>query len=283
VNGELLEFLSSLECPVITHVHELDYWIRYRVGWDNFRRVQCYTQQYVAVSRAVRENLIQKYKIPRDKVDLIYEFIPTDWYSSLEVTDEGRSIRNQMGVSDDALIVAACGTTDWRKGADLFVQVARAVHRRLPGSEALFIWVGGETGGPVFGALWHDVMKSGAEKYVRFLGHVANPLPYLATCDAFVSVSREDPFPLAVLEAACLGKPIVCFHGSGGASEFVEDDCGFVVPYQDIEAMANKVVTLLRCSPIRQRLGQRAAQKVKEHHDVGVVAPKILGVINRYL
>jgi glycosyltransferase involved in cell wall biosynthesis len=62
-------------------------------------------------------------------------------------------------------------------------------------------------------------------------------LKYFAAFDVFALVSREDPFPVVCLEAASLGKPIVCFNSSDGEKEFVENDCGFVVPDLDIEIM----------------------------------------------
>jgi len=94
-------------------------------------------------------------------------------------------------------------------------------------------------------------------------------------------VSREDPFPLVCLEAASLGKPIVCFDKAGGMPEFVEDDCGFIVPYLDTEAMAEKIIELIKNPELRQRLGERARKKVKERFDVEVQAPKIFSLIQR--
>jgi glycosyltransferase involved in cell wall biosynthesis len=143
--------------------------------------------------------------------------------------------------------------------------------------------VGGESKGPCLGELWHDIKNVGLDGYRHFIGNQPNPLKYFAAFDVFALVSREDPFPLVCLEAASLGKPIVCFDNSGGEKEFVEDDCGFVVPDLDIETIASKVVKLLEAADLRQRLGKRAGQKVRERHDVEVIAPKILGIINTCL
>ncbi|MDQ3814798.1 MAG: glycosyltransferase family 4 protein, partial [Armatimonadota bacterium] len=137
--------------------------------------------------------------------------------------------------------------------------------------------------GPDFDALWADVMQADLTPYVQFLGARPNPLDYFAAFDVFALVSREDPFPVVNLEAALVGKPIVCFDGGGGAREFVEDDCGFIVPYLDIENMASKVEELLKSEELRCRLGQRAAQKVRERHDVLIAAPRILNMIRRYI
>jgi glycosyltransferase involved in cell wall biosynthesis len=65
--------------------------------------------------------------------------------------------------------------------------------------------------------------------------------------------------------------------------EFVEHDCGYVVPYLDIECMAAKVTKLLTSAELRQRLGENASQKVRERHDIQISAPKIVDIIHRFL
>ena len=282
-NYEVLEFLASLECPVISHVHELEYWIR-RTGLENFKRVQNHTTHYIAVAEAVQKNLVGNHGIPGDRIDIVHEFIPTQLHDLSSQPQVGHQIREQLNLPQEALIVGACGTTDWRKGPDLFIQLARAVYQRQPKTPIYFLWVGGESQGLRFFELWHDVKNVDLEKYIHFLGIRSNPLDYFSAFDIFALVSREDPYPLVCLEAASLCKPIVCFDSSaGGEAEFVENDCGFVVPYLDVETMADKVTELLNSAELRQRLGQRAAQKVRERHDVEVVAPKIFDIIKSFL
>lgn len=137
--------------------------------------------------------------------------------------------------------------------------------------------------GIYFQELCYDVKNLGLQEYVRFLGVQPNPLDYFAACDVFTLVSREDPFPLVCLEAASVGKPIVCFDGAGGEKEFVEDDCGFVVPYLDIEAMATKVISLLNSPELCQSFSQRAKQKVRQRHQLHTAALNNLKIIKNFL
>jgi glycosyltransferase involved in cell wall biosynthesis len=280
-NGKVLAALG-LNCPVICHVHELEYWIKYRTEQDNNEQVKKHTHHYIAVSQAVKRNLVENLKIPEEKIDVVYEFVPIK-HNDVNQTKEQYRIRKQLKIPHDAQIVGACGTTDWRKGPDLFIQLARTINHRLANKPVHFIWVGGENEGPNFGALWHDVKRTGLEEYVHFVGKQPNPLDYFAVFDVFTMVSREDPFPLVNLEASSLHKPLVCFDGSGGTKELVEDGCGFFVPYLDIEKMADRVVELLESPELRQEIGQRAAGKVREQYSLDVNAPKILNIVERYL
>lgn len=282
-NTAALDLLSGLQCPVICHVHELDYWIRHQQGVSDFNHMQGYVQHYIAASEAVKRNLVESHGVPEQRIDVVHEFIPVLRSSAGGHPDVNRRVRAELGIPGEAFVIGAGGTIDWRKGADLFVQLAGAVYRQCPDSSVYFLWIGRRIEGPCYTALWHDVEKLGLERQVKFVGFKSNPIDYFATVDVFSLVSREDPFPLVCLEAATCGKPIICFDRSGGAKEFVEDDCGFVVPYLDIETMAKKVVDLLKCPVLSERLGKRAAQKVRERHDVGVGGPKILKIIERFI
>jgi glycosyltransferase involved in cell wall biosynthesis len=189
----------------------------------------------------------------------------------------------QLGLSEDSLLVGGAGSVHWRKGADLFIQLARVVRNRMPSAPIFFVWIGGPTEGLYFRQVSHDIAQMGLDKSVRFLGEVPDPADYIAAMDVFALTSREDPFPLVCLEAAALSKPIVCFDGAGGAKEFVEDDCGFIVPYLDIHAMAKRIGALLNMPDLRKQFGARAAEKVTERHDVEVTAPRILEIVQRFL
>lgn len=281
-NGEVLEFLSNfLDCPVICHMRELEQMISYHVGKKIFAKTKKHTDRYIAVSHAVKDNLTKNHHIPADKIDVIYNCIPDD---SLNIGDLDKSrsqVLENLGIPSHAKIICASGTTDWRKGPDLFIQLAKTVIQKYCQELIHFIWVGGATKGWQFAQLLHDVKNTNLLGKIHFLGTCSNPLDYYAACDIFTLVSREDPFPRVCLEAASLGKPIVCFDNAGGEKEFVEDDCGFVAPYLDIQTMADRVIYLLENPYLREQMGNRAIQKVSEKHNANLISRQITRVIEQ--
>jgi glycosyltransferase involved in cell wall biosynthesis len=282
-NGDILEFLSDLRCPVLCHVHELEYGIRYVTDAEKFGRLKEYTNHFIAASESVRRNLVVRHAIPADKIDTVHSFIPVS--SSQETNQEEARLKvlERLNIPANALVVAASGTFEWHKGPDVFVQLAislRPTQRAIP---VHFVWVGGELEGRRFEQIMYDIRHADLETYIHFVGSQPDPLTYFAACDVFTLVSREESLSLVSLEAASLGKPIVCFDGSGGPKEFVEDDCGYVVPYLDVESMANRVEQLLGSVELRQRFGRQAADKVRQRHDVLIAAPKILSIIKQFL
>jgi glycosyltransferase involved in cell wall biosynthesis len=58
--------------------------------------------------------------------------------------------------------------------------------------------------------------------------------------DGFLLTSRQDPFPLVMIEAAYLGKPIVSFP-SGGVSEFILDGMGAITEDISVRQLVAKM------------------------------------------
>jgi glycosyltransferase involved in cell wall biosynthesis len=190
-------------------------------------------------------------------------------------------VRSELGLADNAFVVGGSGTTDWRKGPDLFVATARALVARSPDRPIHFVWVGGDP--KPIGLLRRDVERAGLSGRVTFVGKVADAWRYHSAFDAFLLTSREDPFPLVCLESARLSVPTVCFAGAGGMPEFVEDDAGCVVPYLDLQAAAGALFALSGSEGLRAGLGRRAAQKVDERCDLEVVGSRIGSLLDRLL
>ena len=268
--------LLAPNIPVVTHIHELDFMIRAFWG-PSLEYLFQRTTQFIACSHAVATNLSVNFGVDEARIDTVHEAIPV---AEVRAGRSRDAVLRELDIPQHALIVAGSGNLSWIKGHDIFVRLAHIMSRRCRG--IYFVWVGG-------GSAWdraqfeHDIRLANLTGLVRVTGTVRNPADYLAAADVFVLTSRQDSFPLVALEAAAVGKPIVCFAGAGGLPEFVEDDCGCLAPYLDAEAMANRLTFLLASPDCRNRMGGAARRKVGERHDINIAAPKIARVIERTL
>jgi len=277
----MLDFLSFLQCPVICHVHELEGAIR-TIGSEKIALLEKHRPLYVAVSRAVKANLVQNYEIAPGRIEVIHGFIPT-----AEANAENRKLTHeqlpaQLGIPLDAKVVCACGSIDFRKGPDLFLELASKIAERYNAKPVHFIWVGGSP--EKVAAITRQLNDAPMQNHVHFVGQTSDPTRYFDASDVFVLTSREDPFPLVVMEAARRGKPIVCFGSAGGAPEFVEEDAGFVVPGLDVQQMRDRVVELMSSPGLAHRMGEAARRKVIARHSLDAgAADRIASVIERIL
>jgi len=281
VNSRSLKLLKPLGCPVLTHVHELNQTIRWGLGLEAFEEIRQVTKRFIAVSKAVKQNLVEEYGVHDTDIDLVYDFIPSS--TMVKKYEVRRNIREELNIPPEAYIVGSLGSITSRKGADLFVQLAQRFEERNLGAPVYFVWAGGPKSGLLYGAIWDDLRKLGLDGKVRYIGGVDDPFPWYAGFDVFALLSREDPCPLVVLESASMEKPIICFENSGGTPEFLEGDCGIVVPYLDVDAMADAVSGLLQNKLKRVQMGKKAVEKVRKEYIIDVGAPKILSVIEELL
>lgn len=172
-----------------------------------------------------------------------------------------------LEVSDGDLVIGCCGAVEHRKGADLWVQAARLVLAARQDRRLRFVWVG-NIGEPV------DVRPG---EPIEFVGPRANPYPLIRRFDIGTLPSRDDPFPLVVLESMLLGVPVVAF-GVGGVPDQV-GDVGIVVSPTDVEAFADAIVSVIDDEALRRRLGSSAPLRVAELFSVGAFAEAVQAAV----
>ncbi len=278
--GRSYSTLESLNVPVITHVHELQMSIQhYASGFiDDVLRL---TTFYIAGSNAVSENLIKGLGIFHEKIKVIYDFIEENELPQIS-TSEKNNLRRKLGLYENKFLVFGCGVgLFWRKGIDLFVEIARNVRDTGP-DDIHFYWIGSteETDNHPKSGTWDAIFKKikdyDLSDHITFLGIKSDFKEYFKAGNVFLLSSREDPFPLVCLEAAQLGLPVICFEKAGGMPEFVEQDAGFIVPFEDTKSAAAKIRILSDQKELCCSLGQNARKKVLSRHTVGVNLPMVL-------
>lgn len=276
-SGHVIEMTRHLQVPQIVHVHELEKSIERWVGANKMSALRDHADVFIAASAPVADNLNKRHGISREKLRVVDAFIRSTGIREVSGSEK-RVSKSALGLNPDAKVVLGCGTTDWRKGPDLFVEVAKTIHRSNRGP-VQFVWVGVETEGGEISKLRHLAKSSGVGKQVRFVGGVSTPLPFMIAADVFLLPSREDPFPLVCLESADCGVPTICFAEAGGMPDFVGSSCGVVVSHLDVQQMAGELRSLLNDEARTRRLGEQAREKVRSQFDVSVKGPDIYDIV----
>ncbi|HUB87790.1 MAG TPA: glycosyltransferase, partial [Verrucomicrobiae bacterium] len=281
-NGLLLEQLKCGDVPIVTHFHELDYGMDCN-GARNIATVIKQTNHFITCAEAAAESFHRRFRVPRERISVHYGMISLPQVMAKARAIPPEQLRKQFDLPEDALILASCGTFDLRKAPDLFLQLALRLQRESFGRPLRFVWIGKRHGVEPGRLLDHDVRRLGLQEQMKFVGELESPHALLALADIFCLTSREDPFPLVMLEAAALGKPMVCFDGSGGAVEFCKFGGGVAVPYLDVAAMAEKCSELLKDSARRKSIGNLAAKAVRERFEAEISAPKLWREVEDFL
>lgn len=210
---------------LISHLHELNTIIK--LSLPDFTGYIDGVHQFIVPSQMVKTNLTKNWPVKEDLINVVYECT--------------EAISNSKAKKNSVFTVGASGTVHWRKGQDVFLQLARYIKSNYPDAKVNFVWTGSMPSQEKI-IIEEDLKKLHLIDDVRFVGEVENPTDYYNNFDVFVMTSREDPFPLVCIEVGMLGKPIICFEGATGTEEVLKKGGGFVVPYLSVEDMAEKVV-----------------------------------------
>jgi glycosyltransferase involved in cell wall biosynthesis len=264
--------------PVLAWVHEMPTAIDASSGGSQTVAAICRSaRRIVTPANAVGDALASHYRIQRDRIQTIYNGLHFEIDPSHRPNKRLR-VRKELGLPVDARIVLGCGTIELRNGVDLFAQLARRVIADQSTPDTWFLWVGRNHDPGLKCWLEHDIAAAGPRDRIRFLSPRDNSEPYFLAADVFLLTSREDPCPPGNMEAMASGLPVIAFRDAGGAPEVLEG-CGLVVPYLDIEAMAQALVHLLGRPEERESLGRRAQAKVRSGFTWPRFADKVVQVL----
>ena len=280
--ASILKTLPFLNVPIVSFVHELEMSVKMYSNPEDLSYLLSKTDHLLAVSKAVANYYQTQFQFPKEKTSVV-QIIDTD--NLLKQINNGQKLGlcQYLGLPKDAIVVGSCGNAEWRKGNDFFMMLAQNVIRQVTNKPVYFIWVGMAKTSELYDIQRTDAAKMGLADRIIHVEPTANVFQYISQFDIFALCSREDPYPLVVLEAALAQKPIVCFADAGGSAEIVEEDAGFVVPYFDLEAMTNKIIELIDSPSLRQKLGQKAKQKVLERHQTESSVQHIIDTITKLM
>ena len=264
--------------PTIVAIHELSFGIESTYSKEFVLENISNITQIIAGSQAVADNLITKYNANPQKVTAVHSFVDT----ALTIQKDKDTLRSELNIKNNELIIGIASSQELRKGTDMVPMLVQKIKQKTD-LEFKFINLGGNSKSPAVRCAKLDAEKLGIENSMIFIDHNKTPNDYINIFDIFILMSREDPFPLVMLTAAKLKKPIIAFEKSGGAVEFLENDHGVLIPYLDLEVMAAKVVTLMLNSSLRETYGENIHHRLENEYSDKKLAGKIFTIIDSLL
>ncbi|MBU1449936.1 MAG: glycosyltransferase family 4 protein [Proteobacteria bacterium] len=172
----------------------------------------------IAISRMVAEELQRYYRVPPEKIRVIYNAVDEADLAPARLPQTREQAREDLGLEQGRPVLLFLGSGWERKG----LAFALGALARLP--QAMLLVAGRDRVKP-----WQDKARAlGVERRVVFLGLQPQVAPLLAAADAMVLPTIYDPCSIACLESLYAGTPVVT-TAAAGASELVEEGVSGVV------------------------------------------------------
>ena len=260
IDGALTAQISGV--PHIWHARELlipetvfYFLFGPRVALSVIKRL---SDQIIAISFGVKQTFCHQNDC--SKLIVVHDGIELE---TLQPTYAKASIRSQLGIPDDVLLVGEVGRVTAAKGYEDFVAAAAIVKKTIP--NVTFIGIGGSSKLDIVyeQKILNLINSYNLQDSFKLIGYRDDVSAIMSALDLLVLPSRLEPFGLVLLEAMAAGKPVIGTK-VGGIPEIIEDGVtGLLVPPRSPDDLAQAIIRILQDPDLTHRMGATGRERVK--------------------
>jgi len=227
---------------------------------DNRYYVEYKSERLIAISRCVESQLINKFKIPKGRISLIYNY--AEPYS-------GDSIRNNT--NKDKLRILSAGRFHREKDFETLLKAINYLDN--PNIEVTLVGSG--------------KLKVKYQKYicennlnVNLKSPVNDLTEYFLSSDVCVLPSLIDPLPTFMIQAGFFKRPFIGSDVDGISETIVDGTNGLLFDKGDTAGLAGKIMEFFRDSDLRRKCADNLFHLVYEKHNPVINVGRILDLYN---
>jgi glycosyltransferase involved in cell wall biosynthesis len=125
------------------------------------------------------------------------------------------------------------------------------------------------------------VSENELDRYVKFIGYVENPFPFVKSADVVLMCSRNEAFGRVTVEAMKIGKPVIGAR-SGGTIELIRDGFnGFLYTPGDYKELATKIKYLYEHPDVVRDMGHNGLQWATERFTQERYGEEVLTILGQ--
>lgn len=225
---------------------------------------------WIVNSKAIVDSMVRSLGARREKFFVVYNGLETERFApSLSAAE----VKEKLGVAPSCPIVSIVARLHAQKNHEMFLRMAARVLETR--TDCRFLIIGD---GELRGALEAQASSLGIGRQVLFLGIRSDIPDLLGATDLVVLTSHYEGLPNVLIEAMSAGVPVISTDFAGVEEVLSDDVEGFVVPRDDAEAMAARVVRLLGDESLRKRMGAAGIERVARQFSLDVMGGRLLKV-----
>jgi len=221
--------------------------------WKN-RQVDC----FIAASEAIRQIIVAD-GVPAARTVTVHEGIDVERVAATDAVN----VHEAFFLPHGAPVVGNVAALVPHKGQHYLIDAAAIAVRQVP--DVRFVIVGD---GELRHALEEHIRHKHLERHVFLAGFRDDALELTKGFDIFVMSSISEGMCTALVDAMAASKPSVTTDAGALPEVMVDGETGFLVPIRDHQAMAARIVQLLKNPKLRARMGEAALQRARDRFTV---------------
>ena len=173
--------------------------------------------------------------------------------------NNGVNIDGCVPESHDCFSFINVGRQDKNKNQILIIRAFNRLLKEISSDVQLYLVGDGECKDQ----LQKTVAELNIGDKVIFTGYIANPRPFLAKADVYISSSHREGLPLSVLEGMAFGLPVIATD-VGGVRDLAQEN-GYLIEDDDEGAMFNAMRELYKNSEICKEKSAKSLEMVQDY------------------
>jgi glycosyltransferase involved in cell wall biosynthesis len=244
--------------PVLVHTEHNNQFRRYRTWRERLTYLAMLSlagpraDRIFGVSEDATQSIARAHVVRRKKLFTVPNGINFARFQNLR-RDE--ALRQSLGIPTGSLVFGSVGRLTEMKRPDILIRAFGTLSEELPASHLLIV---GD--GPEMIELRKQAAALKASNRIHFAGFQPHPENYLALLDVFVLTSRMEGMPLAVLEAAASGTPVIASKVGGVEEVSNKGQSVLLYDFNDMDALLAGLRRLAGDREFRQNLGRSGQQ-----------------------
>ena len=238
VPGWLFTFANRrLNIPFVSTVHGLN-------SVSAYSRIMTAGMRVICPSTAVIDYIRKHYNTPEDKIRLIHRGIDPEQFDPAKLDRVFMSGFREQYAPGNLFVALGVGRITPVKGYDALIRATAIARKDVPNIRTLIVGSAESRRKAHLKSLKQTVAQLGLQDTVLFTGGQRNVAEVYACGNVLVSSNTAKPesFGRSMAEALAMGCPVIA-TASGGALDIVRDGKdGWLVPPNDIEALAQRLV-----------------------------------------
>ena len=236
-----------------------------------------FVTRFTANTAAIKGTNGKALGVPPERIEVIHRGRDIQRFAATSPEARTRA-RAALGIEESVPVLLKVARLLRRKGLPELLEAVASIRGRV-GEVRLLI--AGE--GPYRKQLEQQIIDLGLQREVQLLGARKDILQLLHAADIFVFPSHFEGQPGAVIEAMLAGKPIVASDLPEHRETLIHGQTAFLVPPQNVPALADAIVELLRDREKAHRLGEAARRAAVERFDIREIARQHEALYERVL
>jgi len=170
-------------------------------------------------------------------------------------------------------IILFVGRLSKEKNLPLLFKSAKQLIKEY--SDVIFLIIGQ---GPERKKLELQVTNAKMQDYVKFLGTIKQNelINYYQACYLVVLPSFSESFGKVLLEAGMAEKPAIATMTTGAKEIIIDNQTGFLVPINDEQILAERIIKLLQDESLAQQMGQAAKEHIQARFNPEQIIQKMI-------